>query len=210
MSLAALPFGEELRLHARANITCLERRSAPADGLHAAAVAVVMLPDDAGRACFLLTRRAAGLRAHARQWALPGGRLEPGESPTQGALRELGEELGLALDASAVLGLLDDYPTRSGYVITPVVVWGGEGGDIVPNAAEVAAAYRVPLADLDAPDVPRMITIPESDRPVIQVPLLGTLVHAPTAAVLYQLREVVMHGRPTRVHHLEQPVWAWR
>jgi 8-oxo-dGTP pyrophosphatase MutT (NUDIX family) len=210
VSLAALPFGEELRLHARANITCLERRSAPADGLHAAAVAVVMLPDDAGRACFLLTRRAAGLRAHARQWALPGGRLEPGESPTQGALRELGEELGLALDASAVLGLLDDYPTRSGYVITPVVVWGGEGGDIVPNAAEVAAAYRVPLADLDAPDVPRMITIPESDRPVIQVPLLGTLVHAPTAAVLYQLREVVMHGRPTRVHHLEQPVWAWR
>ena len=210
MSLAALPFGDELRLRARSNIACLERWSAASDGLHAAAVAVVLLPDDSGRACFLLTRRAAGLRAHARQWALPGGRLEPGESPMEGALRELSEELGVALDVSAVLGLLDDYPTRSGYVITPVVVWGGEGGDIVPNAAEVAAAYRVPLADLDAPDVPRMITIPESDRPVIQVPLLGTLVHAPTAAVLYQMREVVMHGRPTRVHHLEQPVWAWR
>jgi len=210
VSLAALPFGDELRLRARSNIACLERWSAASDGLHAAAVAVVLLPDDSGRACFLLTRRAAGLRAHARQWALPGGRLEPGESPMEGALRELSEELGVALDVSAVLGLLDDYPTRSGYVITPVVVWGGEGGDIVPNAAEVAAAYRVPLADLDAPDVPRMITIPESDRPVIQVPLLGTLVHAPTAAVLYQMREVVMHGRPTRVHHLEQPVWAWR
>jgi 8-oxo-dGTP pyrophosphatase MutT (NUDIX family) len=210
VSLAALPFGEELRLRARANITCLERWGAAPDGLQAAAVAVVVLPDDAGRACFLLTRRAAGLRAHARQWALPGGRLEPGESPAEGALRELSEELGLALDASAVLGLLDDYPTRSGYVITPVVVWGGGAGEIVPNAAEVAAAYRVPLADLDAPDVPRMITIPESERPVIQVPLLGTLVHAPTAAVLYQMREVVMHGRPTRVHHLEQPVWAWR
>jgi len=178
--------------------------------LRPAAVALVIVPDESGRPCFLLTRRAAGLRAHARQWALPGGRLDHGESPADGARRELSEELGLALDASAVLGLLDDYPTRSGYVITPVVVWGAAEGDVVPNAAEVAAVYRVPLADLDAPDVPRLITIPESDRPVIQVPLLGSLIHAPTAAVLYQLREVVMHGRPTRVDHLEQPVWAWR
>jgi hypothetical protein len=45
---------------------------------------------------------------------------------------------------------------------------------------------------------------------VIQIPLLGTLVHAPTAAVIYQLREVVVHGRSTRVHDLEQPVFAWR
>ena len=210
MSLAGLPFGQDLRLRAVANLTCLERRCAAPDGLRPAAVALVIVPDESGRPCFLLTRRAAGLRAHARQWALPGGRLDHGESPADGARRELSEELGLALDASAVLGLLDDYPTRSGYVITPVVVWGAAEGDVVPNAAEVAAVYRVPLADLDAPDVPRLITIPESDRPVIQVPLLGSLIHAPTAAVLYQLREVVMHGRPTRVDHLEQPVWAWR
>lgn len=210
MSLAGLPFGQDLRLRAVANLTCLERRCAAPDGLRPAAVALVIVPDESGRPCFLLTRRAAGLRAHARQWALPGGRLDHGESPADGARRELSEELGLALDASAVLGLLDDYPTRSGYVITPVVVWGEAEGDVVPNAAEVAAVYRVPLADLDAPDVPRLITIPESDRPVIQVPLLGSLIHAPTAAVLYQLREVVMHGRPTRVDHLEQPVWAWR
>jgi 8-oxo-dGTP pyrophosphatase MutT (NUDIX family) len=193
VSFAGLPFGENLRLRALANLACLERRAAARE-----------------RPCFLLTRRAAELRAHARQWALPGGRLEEGESPVTGALRELSEELGLALDASAVLGLLDDYPTRSGYVITPVVVWGGADGDIVPNAAEVASVYRVPLDDLDAPDVPRLITIPESDRPVIQISLVGSLIHAPTAAVLYQLREVVMHGRPTRVDHLEQPVWAWR
>jgi 8-oxo-dGTP pyrophosphatase MutT (NUDIX family) len=210
VSLAGLPFGHDLRLRALANLTCLERRGAAPDGLRPAAVAVVIVPDESNRPCFLLTRRAAGLRAHARQWALPGGRLEAGEPPADGALRELSEELGLALDASAVLGLLDDYPTRSGYVITPVVVWGAAEADVVPNAAEVAAVYRVPLADLDAPDVPRLITIPESDRPVIQVPLLGSLIHAPTAAVLYQLREVVMHGRPTRVDHLEQPVWAWR
>jgi hypothetical protein len=53
------------------------------------------------------------------------------------------------------------------------------------------------------------VAIPESERPVIQLPILSTLVHAPTAAVVYQLREVVIHGRATRVDHFEQPVWAW-
>jgi hypothetical protein len=38
----------------------------------------------------------------------------------------------------------------------------------------------------------------------------STLIHAPTAAILYQLREVVLHGRATRVSHLEEPVWKPR
>jgi hypothetical protein len=109
-----------------------------------------------------------------------------------------------------VLGLLDDYPTRSGYVITPVVVWAVGDVELRPNPDEVASVHRVPLDDLDAPEVPRLVQIPESDRPVIQLPILSTLVHAPTAAVVFQLREVVVHGRPTRVDHFEQPVWAWR
>jgi 8-oxo-dGTP pyrophosphatase MutT (NUDIX family) len=171
---------------------------------------VVLLPDAAGRPCFLLTRRAAGLRAHARQWALPGGRLDDGESAVAAARRELFEEVGLALPEANVLGLLDDYPTRSGFVITPVVLWASGDADVVPNPAEVAGVYRVPLADLEAPDVPRLVAIPESERPVIQLPILGTLVHAPTAAVVYQVREVVVHGRPTRVDGYEQPVWAWK
>lgn len=171
---------------------------------------MVLLPDAAGRPCFLLTRRAAGLRAHARQWALPGGRLDDGELAVAAALRELREEVTLTFPESSVLGMLDDYPTRSGFVITPVVVWADAAAEPVANPDEVAGIYLVPLADLDSPDVPRLVSIPESDRPVIQVPLLGSLVHAPTAAVLYQLREVVMHGRPTRVDHFEQPVWAWR
>ncbi|HKC98870.1 MAG TPA: coenzyme A pyrophosphatase, partial [Methylomirabilota bacterium] len=82
--------------------------------------------------------------------------------------------------------------------------------ELAPNPAEVAHVYRVPLTELDKPDVPRLITIPESNRPVIQVPLLSSLIHAPTAAVLYQIREVVVHGRPTRVAHFEQPTWAWK
>jgi 8-oxo-dGTP pyrophosphatase MutT (NUDIX family) len=200
---------DALRAKARANLDLFERRALPADGRRPAAVAVVLLSDAAGRACFLLTRRAAGLRTHARQWALPGGRLDPGESALDAARRELREEVGLGLDADAALGTLDDYPTRSGFLITPVVFWGGADPELAPNPDEVASVHRVPLDDLDHPDVPRLVTIPESDRPVIQVPLLGVLVHAPTAAVVYQLREVVMHGRPTRVDHFEQPVWAW-
>jgi 8-oxo-dGTP pyrophosphatase MutT (NUDIX family) len=205
----AYPFGDAFRERARAHLAAFDRQALAADGRRPAAVAIVLVADEAGRACFLLTRRAAGLRTHARQWALPGGRIDPGESVEGAALRELEEELGLAREAASVLGLLDDYPTRSGFVITPVVVWGGGDAELRPNPDEVAAVYRVPLADLDRPDVPRLLTIPESDRPVIQVPLLSTLVHAPTAAVVYQLREVVVHGRPTRVAHFEQPVWAW-
>lgn len=195
---------------ARANLAAFDRRAAAVEGRKAAAVAVVLLPDHAGRGCFLLTKRAQTLRAHTGQWALPGGRMDAGESPEGAAIRELDEEVGLKLGAGAALGLLDDYPTRSGFVITPVVFWADDPGALAPNPAEVARVHLVPLEDLDAPDVPRFVSIPESDRPVIQFPILGSLIHAPTAAVIYQMREVVSHGRPTRVNHLEQPVWAWR
>lgn len=158
---------------------------------------------------FLLTMRAVDLSRHAGQWALPGGREDPGETAEEAALRELHEELGVRLDRGAVLGRLDDYVTRSGFVITPVVVWAGEV-ELEPNPAEVAHVFRVPLGLLDRPDAPRFVSIPESDRPVVQMPLLGTLVHAPTGAILYQAREVLLHGRTTRVAGLEQPVWAWR
>jgi len=210
MAPSALLFDEIFRQIALANVRAFDRRAAAVDGHRPAAVAVVLLPDDAGRACFLLTRRAASLRTHARQWALPGGRVNPGESAPRAALREMREEVGLGLGDDAVLGLLDDYPTRSGFVITPIVVWSGTHVTLVPNPAEVASIHRIPLGELDKPEVPRLVSIPESERPVIQLPLLGSLIHAPTAAVVFQAREVVIHGRPTRVDHFEQPVWAWR
>jgi 8-oxo-dGTP pyrophosphatase MutT (NUDIX family) len=203
-------FDEALLSRARSNLAAFERRAVAVDGRKAAAVALVLLPDEEGRGCFLLTKRARTLRAHTGQWALPGGRMDAGESPEGAALRELDEEVGLSLCAASVLGILDDYPTRSGFVITPVVFWAEDPGALAPNPAEVARVHLVPLEDLDAPDVPRFVSIPESDRPVIQLPILGSLIHAPTAAVVYQMREVVAHGRPTRVDHLEQPVWAWR
>ena len=88
--------------------------------------------DVSGGAAFLLCRRAAGLNRHASQWALPGGRLDDGETPTVAARRETDEELGVDLGADAVLGLMDDYATRSGYVITPVVLWGGGRTELRP------------------------------------------------------------------------------
>jgi ADP-ribose pyrophosphatase YjhB (NUDIX family) len=164
----------------------------------------------AGGAAFLLCRRAARLNKHAGQWALPGGRLDPGETALDAALRELDEELGLRLGPESVVGWLDDYPTRSGYVITPVVLWGGADPELRPAADEVLAVYRIGLAPLRDAE-PRFITIPESDRPVLQVPLGNDLIHAPTGAVLYQLRQVGLLGRPgERVDELEQPVFAWR
>ena len=163
----------------------------------------------AGGAAFLLCRRASRLNNHARQWALPGGRLDPGETPVDAALRELDEEVGLRLGADAVVGWLDDYPTRSGYVITPIVLWAGGAGDLRPSPDEVVAVYRVGLHALRDGEA-RFVSIPESDRPVVQVPLGGDLIHAPTGAVLYQFRQVCLFGRlGERVDHLEQPVFAW-
>ena len=168
------------------------------------------MTDVSGGASFLLCRRASRLTSHSAQWALPGGRVDPGETVIEAGLRELDEELGIRLPESTVLGLLDDYPTRSGYVITPVVMWGGGRLDPRPAPDEVVAAYRVGLHQLQRDDSPRFIAIPEGPRPVVQVPLGNDLIHAPTGAVLLQLRWLCLEGRHDPVDELEQPVFAWK
>lgn len=192
------------------------------DPLSASAEEMAVIPGGAGRglsgnvagtaggAAVLLTRRATAMRAHAGQWALPGGRLEPGETPLEAALRELREELGLEAGEDSLIGVLDDYPTRSGYVITPLVLWVDGDPDLHPDPGEVRSVHRVAFAELCRPDSPRFVSIPESDRPVVQVPIGGDLIHAPTGAVLLQFRRVAIEGVSERVHHYEQPVFAWR
>lgn len=201
----------ELRATIVANLGRHELREVAPDDRSRAAVAIVLVDDEAGDAAFLLSRRASTMNRHASQWALPGGRTDPGETAEHAALRELHEELGVHLAPSAVLGLLDDYATRSGYVITPVVVWGGVGVEVMPNPAEVAHVHRVLLDELCRADSPRFVSIPESARPVVQVPLAGDLIHAPTGALLVQFRWVALEGRAgERVDGFEQPVFAWR
>ncbi len=183
------------------------RVAADRPDLKQAAVALCVTEQD-GAPTLVITRRAARLRAHAGQWALPGGRLDAGEGPVEGALRELHEEIGLDLGGSAVLGLLDDYVTRSGYVMTPVVCWAGPVDGFAGSEPEVAAVFEIPLADLDVEPV--FETIPESDGPVIKLPLLQGFVHAPTAAVVHQFVRIACRGLVQRVAHYEQPVFAWR
>jgi 8-oxo-dGTP pyrophosphatase MutT (NUDIX family) len=175
----------------------------------AVAITLVEADDGSGETAFLLTRRAAALRSHAGQWALPGGRCDPGESLEEAALRELHEELGLRLPPEAILGVLDDYPTRSGYAVTPVVAWLDDARAIEPNPDEVASVHCIRLDHIGREDAVAFEAIPESDRPLIRIYIGEQYIHAPTAALVYQLRELVA-GRVTRVVDLEQPVFAWR
>ncbi|MFO1272249.1 MAG: CoA pyrophosphatase [Rubrivivax sp.] len=214
------PFAEQLRRRLRG----FDVRSLPAEGRRHAAVAVAVteagfgpglagLPQHAewsDAPALLLTKRAESLSSHAGQWAMPGGRIDEGETPEQAALREMREEVGLALDAAAVLGRLDDYATRSGYLITPVVVWAGAARDVVPNAGEVASIHRIPAAELLREDAPLLNHLPGSEHPVLRMPIGERWIAAPTAAFLYQFRELCLLGRATRVAHFDQPVFARR
>ena len=164
----------------------------------------------AGGAAVLLTRRGSRLSAHARQWAFPGGRIDAGESPMEAAIRELSEEIDVTVTEADLLGRLDDYPTRSGYVISPFVFWAPADAEPVPNPGEVESVHRIGIRELLRPDSPRFVEIPESERPVVQVPIGGDLIHAPTGAVLYQFRAVGLDGASVRVDELEQPVFAWK
>ena len=209
-------FDETLRRLMADRLAAFRPESPASAELKQAAVAIAVAPmqkegpggeDEAG---FLLTRRVPRLSSHAGQWALPGGRLDPGEDAVAAALREMQEEIGLALPHDHVLGRLDAYPTRSGYEITPVVIWAPDLSDMVANPSEVASIHHFGLSEFDRDGSPEFIDIPESERPVIRLHIGASHIHAPTAAMLYQFAEVALRGRETRVARLEQPVWAWK
>ena len=207
------PFGPALRERLVTNLAEFDRTPIADPELKSAGVVIVVARClESEGAAVLLTKRAANLRRHAGQFALPGGRLDANETAEEAALRELREELGLALDPSDILGLLDDFPTRSGFRITPVVAWGGAALELAPDPVEVAKVFRIPLTELDSPEIPRLTKGAEGRPPVMSAPLptTGGQVFAPTAAMLYQFREVALHGRPTGVAHFDQPRFAWK
>ena len=214
METAAVPYAFQpmLRETIATRISGFDRHAITDPALRHAAVAIIVAAgEDPAEASVLLTRRPQHLNRHAGQYALPGGRMDAGETPEAAALRETMEELGLQLAPSAILGSLDDYATRSGFRITPVVIWGGPAFPLAPDPNEVARVFRIPLRELDAPEVPDFQPPFDGTEPIFGVPLatLGHSLHAPTAAVLYQFREVALRGLATRVAHLEQPRFAW-
>lgn len=213
-----------LRSLIEANLHAFTVCSPSADRQRAAAVAVAVADEGHGadlsglprhvawstQAALIVTRRSGELRNHAGQWALPGGRIEAGESAEQAALREMAEEVALELDASAVLGRLDDFVTRSGFVITPVVVWAGAAPSMTPNLGEVQSIHRIPVSEFLRADAPILDRVENSAHPVLRMPVGDSWIAAPTAAILYQFREVCIGGRHTRVAHFEQPAFAWK
>lgn len=199
-----------LRDYARAQLNSFTRTAQPLGDLRAAAVAVVITAEN-DEGSILLTRRASSLRAHSGQWALPGGRLDVGESAEDAALRELLEEVNLELPKTSVLGLLDDYSTRSGYRITPVVVWADRDAQgLSPNPNEVASIHTAPFSDLARDDLAHFHKNDSEGTEILSLHLALDQIFAPTAAVLYQFREVVLMGKHTRVAHYDQPAFAWR
>ncbi len=219
-----LPCDNTLLTRIQQNLAQFEPDVHDAKGLKKAAVAITVVPivqapqmvdipfeaGWEGNAAIVLTQRASKLRKHAGQWALPGGRMEVGETAVQTALRELEEEVNLSLAEDAVIGRLDDFTTRSGYVMSPIIIWGGVNAQLMPNPDEVHSVHRIPLAEFMRDDAPILKQTDDANRPVLLMPVGHSWIAAPTGALLYQFREVGVLGKQTRVAHFEQPYFAWK
>ena len=197
-----------LRGRIEANLAGFERRALEPSGLRQAAVAILLSPLD-GQTSYVLTRRALTLRRGAGNYALPGGNFEAGEDAVAAAIRETAEELGVQTRPDQALGLLDDFITLGGHVVTPVVLWSQAPLALAPDPTEVHEAWRLPIAELDHPGSPRSETNPDG-APILKMFARGQWINPPTAAILYQFREVALHGRPTRVIDIGQPSWTAR
>jgi 8-oxo-dGTP pyrophosphatase MutT (NUDIX family) len=199
----------DLRETIRTNLAAFERIALDIGERRHAAVAIVVTPHEDAHA-YLLTRRAAGLRRNPGMYALPGGGLDPGEDAVEAAIRETREELGVVLDRDDLLGLLDDFTTISGQVVTPVVLWADGPLTLQPDPVEVQEAWFAPLADLHHPEAPRREPHPDGGEPIARMHMRGQWINPPTAAWLYQFRDVALLGLATRVHMIGQPPWTAR
>lgn len=216
--------GEKLRRHIEKNLQTFDPRQYAGGEMRRAAVALTVVDVDCSShgedissypvqemdAALILTRRSARLKHHAGQWAIPGGRMEEGETPEESALRELEEEVALRLPQERIMGRLDDFTTRSGFVMTPIVIWGGLEVQLAPNPEEVRSVHRIPIREFLRPDAPILEEVSHSPHPILYMPIGHSWIASPTAALLYQFREVAILGNTTRVAHFEQPMFAWR
>jgi 8-oxo-dGTP pyrophosphatase MutT (NUDIX family) len=217
-------FDDALKEQVRRHLGTLDIRHA-GPGVHRiAAVAVAVaeegdgarlegIADPAGwsrEAALILTRRASSLRDHPGQWALPGGRVDAGESAEETALRELAEEVGLALDPAAVLGRLGRLRHPVGLRDHARGRLGRGGANARRQPGRGGKHHRIPVREFMRSDAPLLERIADSEHPVLRMPVGSSWIAAPTAAVLYQFRELCIAGRSTRVNHFEQPLFARR
>jgi 8-oxo-dGTP pyrophosphatase MutT (NUDIX family) len=212
-ALQPYEFNHALRTQIQGHLDRFAPQPAELLDLREAAVAIVIVNNsETNQASVLMTLRPQKLNRHAGQYALPGGRLDEGETVVAAARRELHEELGLDLLEEHVLGQLDHFPTRSGFRISPIVMWASGTVELRPEPAEVAEVFLLPLTELDSPDIPRLSASKNSEHPVLSAyfPTLGHYMYAPTAAILYQFREIALRGVSTRAAHYDQPTFAWK
>ena len=216
--------GEKLRRNIENNLQTFDPREYAGGDMRRAAVALTVVGVDCSSrggdvssypvrtmdAALILTRRSSMLKHHAGQWAIPGGRLEQRETPEETALRELEEEVALRLPQDRIMGRLDDFATRSGFVMTPIVIWGGLEVQLEANPEEVRSIHRIPIKEFLRPDAPILEEVSHSPHPILYMPVGRSWIASPTAALLYQFREVAILGNTTRVAHFEQPMFAWR
>jgi 8-oxo-dGTP pyrophosphatase MutT (NUDIX family) len=196
----------ELRACVHANLRGFPRLASDGDGRRAA-VAIVLLEGRRGEAALPLFRRASRLRRHPGQMGLLGGVIDGAEDAVGAAVRELSEELGITADRDQVIGALDDFETRSGFVITPIVLWSeARGRELRPAAAEIERLYLPSLRELEA----AAASAPPGPSPEFGLAFEWGTVYAPTAAILYQFNEVALHGRSCRVGDFHQPRFTWR
>ncbi len=211
--MTELEFGPALRREIETVLAAFAPVTRDRDGLRDAAVALLIARHpSSGQPSVIVTLRPDTMRRHGAQYALPGGRLDAGETPVQAALRETREELGLALGEADILGRLDDFPTRSGFRMVPFVLWCTDATALAPDPSEVAEVYFLPFGELDSSDIPRLDQSPHGEAPIMSAffPTLGHRMFAPTAAILYQFREIALRGNRIQVSHFEQPTFAWK
>ncbi|MEC7845004.1 MAG: CoA pyrophosphatase [Actinomycetota bacterium] len=205
-----LSFRANLRQRVQNNLDSHPQINGEDQSLRKASVGIIIVESQEGKAGFILTRRSKGLRNHSYQYALPGGRIDPGETREETVLREVREEIGISVSSNEILGCLDEYETRSGFSITPVVLWVEDLTTMVPEPNEVDEILIIDLEELFRNDSPRWVDIDESEKQVLQLPIKNRLIHAPTAALLYQFKEVGIAGNLLRTDHVEEPIWAWK
>ncbi len=144
----------------------------------------------------LLTRRTDGLRQHGGQVSFPGGRIDAGDAgPTEAALREAREEIGLEANDARPLGFLDPLHTITGFRVLPVVAWISPAFQPQPQPGEVAAVFELPLAWLMAPEnlLRTAIDIGGRRRHVLEFRRHAAAptqrIWGATASILFNLRE---------------------